>query len=240
MRPCAGTRQRATAALVVRQQLHLVLLSCLVAPVRSAFTGVTLSGRDFGCFPTTFSANPSPTIAASPSSFFPVTGARKISTMRLLLQAAHIALLHDEAKAEGCTVSTRVALAKKVGAIGIVLRNYVPGEIPYMLTWSKTDLLKDVRDRTTSPAGIEMFACMVSYEDGDTLMQLATAETGDAMLSWSKFKRWAAEDEPATGTHSIFSVLSPQSLKDDRPAAQAPFNPESHPLCLLMWSWLIS
>ena len=73
-----------------------------------------------------------------------------------------------------------------------------------MLTWSKTDLLKDVRDRTTSPAGIEMFACMVSYEDGDTLVQLATAETGDAMLSWSKFKRWAAEDEPATGTHSIF------------------------------------
>ena len=135
---------------------------------------------------------------------------------------------------------TRVALAKKVGAIGIVLRNYVPGEIPYMLTWSKTDLLKDVRDRTTSPAGIEMFACMVSYEDGDTLMQLATAETGDAMLSWSKFKRWAAEDEPATGTHSIFSVLSPQSLKDDWPAAQALFNPESHPLCLLMWSWLIS
>ena len=109
MRPCAGNRvQRATAAPAVRQQLHLVLLSCLVASVRCAFTGVTLSGRDFGCFPTTFSANPSPTIAASPVLILPSDGCTEDQYDASVAPGSTvIALLHDEAKAEGCTVSTR-------------------------------------------------------------------------------------------------------------------------------------
>ena len=65
---------------------------------------------------------------------------------------------------------------------------------------------------------------------GETLARLAAAQTGDApLLSWSKFRRWATKDEPSTGTHSIFSVLSPQAIKDDWPAAQALFNPKTHP-----------
>jgi hypothetical protein len=196
----------------------------------SAFTGVTLAGRDFGCFPTAFSADPSATTPASPVHVIASDGctADQYDAGAIPTGSALVVLLYDEEKESSCSVSQRVALAKQAGGVGVVLRNYIPGEIPYMLSWARTELLADVRERTTSSEGIDMFACMIGHEDGNALAALVDLDPANARLEWSKFQRWASADEPTTGTHSVFSVLSPKALKDDWPAAQALFNPKTH------------
>ncbi len=211
---------------------HLAVgaLLLLVGATDSAFTGVTLSGHDFGCFPTAFSASPLATTPASPLRVLASDGCTADQYDEALIPAGSsvAVLLYDESKTSSCSVSQRVALAKKAGAVGVVLRNYMKGEIPYMLSWAKTELLEEIRERTMSPDGIDMFACMISYDDGNELAALVDLDPTNAELEWTKFRRWASADEPATGTHSVFSVLSPQPLKDDWPAAQALFNPETH------------
>ena len=72
-----------------------------------------------------------------------------------------------------------------------------------------------------------MAVCMLSYIDGQKIV--TDVALTSMVVDYTKFGRWERSNEPSTGTHTVLSVLSPMALKDDWPAAQASFNPETHP-----------
>ena len=212
--------------------LHVLLQSEQCSP---AFVGVTFrssSGnvvpRDFGCHPTLFSANPTSATLETPLVVLSGDGCDSGAYGDSVKGSSVAVLLYDTAKGNGCSVSRRVALAKAAGAVGVVFKNFMPGEIPYMRRWQYTQLMKGIHHDTRSPSGIDMLACMVSYEDGLSLESLTEGSETTARLDWGKFQRWDINDEPDSGTYTVFSILSPQTIKDDWPASHASFNPSSH------------
>jgi hypothetical protein len=135
--------------------------------------------------------------------------------------------LVDNLVSDACSVSTRVAKAKNKGALGVVFLNYIPGEVPYPLSWEYTTELPTVNDRTTSSVGIDMAVCLASYQLVEDLFPSGITAVNDITIDWTKFDRWDRRNEPSTGTHTVLSILSPMSIKYDWPAAQASFNPET-------------
>ena len=141
--------------------------------------------------------------------------------------------------ASTCSVSSRVARAKQKGATAVVLANHLEGEVPYPLSWEYTDLLPTVPDRTSSSNGINMAVCLLSYTDAQAILQpvlksrrrlpSSDRNTYTQTIEWTKFERWDRANEPSTGQHTVLSILSPMSIKDDWPAAQASFNPKVLP-----------
>lgn len=135
-----------------------------------------------------------------------------------------------------CGLSDRVARAKAAGAVGVLFLNKLPGEVPYPVGWTYTDLLPRVPHNTRQPDGIDLPVCLASAADGKRLLALfevGTSPTGTAApgataagtVDWSQFQRWDLSSEPTTGAHTVLSVLSPMSIKEDWPAAQGSFNP---------------
>ena len=213
----------------------LPFLFLLLSPASSTFVGVTVTSTDgsvseSGCMPTEFSTA-GPTTAHTVSDLVYVNdGCQESDYPTTDLTGKTIAaLLVEGEQSTACTVSFRVATAKQRGAVGVLLMNYLDGEVPYPLSWEYTKLLPAVQHRTTSFVGIDMAVCLAPYQLSVDVYPSESQQTGVQSIDWGLFSRWDRKNEPSTGTHTVLSVLSPLVVKDDWPAAQASFNPTTLP-----------
>jgi hypothetical protein len=209
------------------------LLLHLLLPIATAkFVGFQLTtnsgkgNQDYGCMPSQFSTG-RPSGSTNHALIYVNDGCQNTDYPSDVRGKSLAVKLVDNLVSDACSVSTRVAKAKSKGALGVVFLNYIPGEVPYPLSWEYTTELPTVNDRTTSSVGIDMAVCLASYQLVEDLFPSGITAVNDITIDWTKFDRWDRRNEPSTGTHTVLSILSPMSIKYDWPAAQASFNPDT-------------
>ena len=226
-----------------------LIVQLLVSTGTAKFVGVDVTlGSDsapteYGCMPAQFSTSQPSFVSTQTTKIMNVIYcqdgcAESDFPVSVEGQTAIIRLVTDSSST--CSISSRIARAKQAGALGVILANHIVGEVPYPLSWDYTSLLPTVPDRTKSSSGIDMAVCLMSYANSMLILSDLAPSTGKT-VDWSKFQRWDRANEPSTGTHTVLSVLSPMAIKDDWPAAQASFNPEtwdavSADVVLAQWS----
>lgn len=179
-----------------------VVLLVLFRSTHAKFVGVTITANSAthkkGCMPTQFS-NDGPTTKVTDILYLN-DGCQATDYPNDLTGKSVAIKLVDGGVGTACSVSSRVARAKAKGAVGVVIFNYLDGEIPYPLSWDYTQLLPGVRHGTTSSVGINMAVCLAYYSN---IEQLFPQGISVFTVDWTNFARWDRKNEPTSGTHTV-------------------------------------
>jgi hypothetical protein len=170
--------------------------STSTAPVPSRRSLPFSSSSEYGCMPAKFTSE-GPLTNNGVSTLVNCDDGCQDSDFHADLtgSTALLQLVTDSSSA--CMFSERVARAKALGAVGVIVANHIPGEVPYSLSWDYTELLPGVPDGTTSSIGIRLAVCMLSYADGVEVVAAVTATS--TVVDFAKFGRWERSNEPSTG-----------------------------------------